>query len=87
MPHRTRDYDQRETLARPDAPVPTRRPQIIHPLTPRDHFAMAALTAIGNSDFFGRLSSSRDGSDPWQTVAESAYELADAMLIERNKRP
>ena len=54
------------------------------PLTARDHIANAALSgALGNVCFMSERTAMRRNADE---IAKLCYELADAMLAERNKK-
>ncbi len=49
----------------------------------RDEFAMAALTGLLTIKETYVIAGSKPDGDVW--VAESAYDLADAMLLQRKK--
>ena len=59
-------------------------------LTLRDYFAAKAMqTLLGNEHFMkelcGRINKSEQDADLRATLAEEAYDFADAMLAERSK--
>lgn len=57
-------------------------------MTLRDYFAAAALTGIFAGDGLAALlDNAKKGKDHDPLIAFAAYELADAMLAERGKKP